>query len=39
MQINQNEPTKEFAKTYLAESKEFINNAIKFREESLLATV
>jgi sulfite reductase (ferredoxin) len=36
MQINQNEPTKEFAKTYLAESKEFINNAIKFREESLL---
>lgn len=36
MQINQNRPTQDFAKSYLADSKAFINKAIKFREESLL---
>lgn len=35
MQINQNEPTKEFATEYLETSKSFINQSIKFRELAL----
>jgi sulfite reductase (ferredoxin) len=38
LQINKNEPSKEFAETYFTEAKEFIEQVKLYREEKLQVT-
>jgi sulfite reductase (ferredoxin) len=39
MQINDNEPTEEFAAAYLQQAKDFIGFANKYREQAVLAEI
>ena len=35
LQLNQNEPTKEFAQSYIKDAKEFLETVEKFRQQEL----